>query len=487
MKKRVFIASFQLETNSFAGTLTTLEDYQRRALHYGQKELRMRPGNNTTLGGFYDAFCEMPDVEVLMGPSAVATPGGPLRQADFDEIVSHIVSEFEAYQKEKPVDGCLFAFHGAMMTEDFEDAESEILRRVRKVAGDLPIVLALDFHVNLTQEMLDLTQGIFTSRYYPHLDFNERGQQAARFIYRLMTEEIHPVATLRKLPFIFPIKSTYEEPLKSIIADLVEESKKENVVDATFVAGFYLSDTTANAPAVYTLVEDGKEHADALADQYEKILLSHPEVFEADYPEYKEAVRKAIAFPGLTVFGEGSDNTGSGCYGDDTVLLKELLQQGAKDVGMAYFTDPESAAKCFESGEGTTVHLSLGGKSATAEGTPLEVDSEVLKISEEGKVLVLGPMYHNCTYRLGKSALIRFSGIYVVVATNRCQPMDGEAFRTFGLDPEKLHILVVKSAIHYQAAFRLMTDRVITLAVNDRTPLDSKTIPYKKALRKGDL
>ena len=43
-----------------------------------------------------------------------------------------------------------------MVTEHLDDGEGEILARVREVIGkDLPLVVSLDLHANVTPEMLD--------------------------------------------------------------------------------------------------------------------------------------------------------------------------------------------------------------------------------------------------------------------------------------------------------------------------------------------
>jgi len=60
-----------------------------------------------------------------------------------------------------PVDAIYLDLHGAMVSEDFEDAEGELLRRMRAAVGDrVPIVISLDYHANVTQQMFELTDGM---------------------------------------------------------------------------------------------------------------------------------------------------------------------------------------------------------------------------------------------------------------------------------------------------------------------------------------
>ena len=86
-----------------------------------------------------------------------------------------------------PVDAVYLDLHGAMVTEDFEDAEGELLRRVRAAVGrDVPIVVSLDYHANVTPEMVELTDGLVGYWTYPHVDRVETGQHAARVMRTLL-------------------------------------------------------------------------------------------------------------------------------------------------------------------------------------------------------------------------------------------------------------------------------------------------------------
>jgi microcystin degradation protein MlrC len=42
-----------------------------------------------------------------------------------------------------------------MVTESHDDGEGELLFRLRAVAADLPIAVALDFHTNLSAALVD--------------------------------------------------------------------------------------------------------------------------------------------------------------------------------------------------------------------------------------------------------------------------------------------------------------------------------------------
>ena len=68
-----------------------------------------------------------------------------------------------------------------MVTEHLDDGEGEILARVRKVIGkDLPLVVSLDLHANVTPQMVEHADALIAYRTYPHVDMADTGRAAAR-------------------------------------------------------------------------------------------------------------------------------------------------------------------------------------------------------------------------------------------------------------------------------------------------------------------
>ena len=68
-----------------------------------------------------------------------------------------------------------------MVTEHLDDGEGEILARVRKVIGkDLPLVVSLDLHANVTPEMVEHADALIAYRTYPHVDMADTGRAARK-------------------------------------------------------------------------------------------------------------------------------------------------------------------------------------------------------------------------------------------------------------------------------------------------------------------
>ena len=87
----------------------------------------------------------------------------------------------------------------------------------------------------------------------------------------------------------------------------------------------------------------------------------------------EEAVRSAVRETRHPVFiSDSGDNVTAGAAGDDiTLVLKTLIEAGARDAVVAGIADHEAVARCLEAGIGAELTLSVGGKLDRVNGFPL--------------------------------------------------------------------------------------------------------------------
>ena len=483
-KKRIMVMGFRLETNTFSPHPATVDDYKNYEFYEGEKVLDANRGISTEIGGYIDVLEKNPDVELIGAYHANTIPRGPITREAFDYFVELYLDHYRKATAEAPIDGLLFAFHGAMVVEDYEDGEGEFLRRVRAVVGpDMPIILTLDFHANITEEMVTLSNAMFTARYYPHTDFFDRGVDAAHLMEKMLFEGARPIPCFKRIPLIYPHMGTGTGPLKTLIPKLLSESDADPAVYGVyFIAGFCRSDISVQGSCIYALTENDAAKAKALCDKYYADVMEHLPEYKMDFPEPAKAVRDAMEFDGLTVLIDGADNPGSGLMGDATEIIHELLRQGATNVGIAAVADPETVKQAFEAGVGATIHVRLGGKSSPLVGAPVEVDAKVLHLSD-GEVVLTGPMSTGMTRHCGPSATLEFNGIKCVVVTKRNQTHDEQMFRYNGVEPLDLHIIVLKTIVHFRAAYEKIADRIVVLDLPNLTPIDDTKIEFKHVTR----
>ena len=216
--KTIICAQFKQETNRYAKGLSGVKEYSERDYLFGESAIREKYcGTETELGGFFDILdpCDCKLVPVL---ALNASPGPVTAQAIWQQVADCLL---EAIDAQSQVDGILLALHGAMVTEETEDGEGELLQLLRqKVGENVPIVASLDLHANITGKMMQYATALFPYDYYPHTDCYATGIRAARCLWRTLEGEIRPVMKWKKLDLIFPFVPTAGEHFVTMCAVL---------------------------------------------------------------------------------------------------------------------------------------------------------------------------------------------------------------------------------------------------------------------------
>jgi microcystin degradation protein MlrC len=267
----------------------------------------------------------------------------------------------------------------------------------------------------------------------------------------------------RQPPLLPPIAGqlTARGPMRRLydLADAME--RRPGVVSISVFAGFPLADIHDAGLSVYVVTDRDQPMADALADELAETAWAHRQEFLHTALPVEAAVAHAVAADARpVVLADIADNTGGGAAGDTTGILRELLRVGATDTTVACIWDPKAAATCVAAGVGATLTLDVGGKIDPSHGAPLRLTGRVRTVSD-GRFVYKGPMMRGLAGRLGPTAVLEVGGVKVIVVSHRSQTLDPEMIRFVGIDPERERILVVKSSIHYRAAFEPIAREII--------------------------
>jgi len=233
--------------------------------------------------------------------------------------------------QQMPVDAIYLDLHGAMVTEDFQDGEGELLRRIRACVGaDMPIVISLDYHANVTPAMaaqVDAVSGYLT---YPHVDRPETGIRAAAAMQHVLEHGRTPGCALRKMPFLIPLHSqcTMVEPSRSIV-ELTQSLEGEGVLTVSYLAGFPPSDIFDCGPSVVVHAAT-QEAADRAADEVARFVAMKESEFAVPVLSPADAVSRAMSIAAgadrPVIIADTQDNPGAGGSADTTGLLFALVE-----------------------------------------------------------------------------------------------------------------------------------------------------------------
>lgn len=485
MTLRIAIGGFLHESHSFAPRRTTYADFVQPGgspgLSHGAAMLPAVQGCANAVAGMI-AVAEAAGATLVPLAWASANPAGPVEAEAFERISALICAGLSVALDAGPLDGVCLDLHGAAIAEDHPDMEGELLRRIRRVVGGVPITASLDPHANLTAQMVAESDALAPYRTYPHVDMKDTGARAMRLLLERIARGTPFAKAFRQLEFWIPItgQCTLLDPMQAVMADRTALAARWGVDELAWCFGFPYADFAdcGAALAVY-----GRTPADVngAADAMLAGVWAREHEFRLDVASAADAVAAAIDGPGPVVIADTQDNPGGGGHGDTTGLLAELIAQGAAGAVLCLINDAESAAACHRAGEGAHLALSLGGRS---DGAPIAVQAEVLRLTN-GRFALTGPMSAGNPADLGPSALIAVApGIRVVLVSRKMQAHDQAILRHLGIEPADVPILVLKSSVHFRADFGRIARRVIVAAAPGPVVADPASLPFRN-LRPG--
>jgi microcystin degradation protein MlrC len=439
------------ETNTFSPISTDRRQFEARDLRYGGEILEAYRGTGTCLGGMIDGAAAR-GIALVPSLAASASPAGRVTKAFYAEARERLLADLRGAG---PLDGVLLDLHGAMVVEGVDDGEGDLLGAVRATVGTVPIAVTLDFHANVTRAMAETATLLHGYKTYPHVDMDARGREAAARLADVAAGRVRPTVAYRQPPMLPPIAGqlTTRGPMRRLydLADAMEA--RPGVVSISIFAGFPLADIHDAGLSIYVVTDGDQARADALADELAAAAWALRREFLHTALPVKDAVARALALDGRpVVLADIADNTGGGAAGDTTEILRELLRVGARSATVACLWDPAAVRACLEAGVGATVSLAVGGKVDPRHGAPLAVTGRVRTLSD-GRFVHKGPMFRGLEGRLGPTAVLDVNDVKVILISHRWQTLDPEMIRFVGIDPLGEKILVVKSSIHYRAAF----------------------------------
>ena len=475
---RLIAGGIMHETHTFSAEPTTVESLNVVARG---DELLAFAGVNHSLGGVIDA-CHERGIDLVLAFFADGVSTGIPDRQTFETLVGELCARIA---DALPADGIVLTLHGAMVAEGAPDAEAEIVRRVREVAGsDLPIAVTIDLHANIGQAMVDQVDVITTYDTYPHVDAAERAREAVDLLARTIQGEIRPTMALAKPP-LMPVPqaiATGEGPFKTLFERAHDMERAGEALTVTVAGGFAYADVPEAGVGLLVTTDGDVDAAQRLADELAALAwsLRHDMIVRNAPPV--EAVAEAIAFPeGPVMLVDVGDNIGGGTPGDGTVLLAELLAQDAQGATVV-IADAEAVQEAFKTGIGGTVRTAVGGKTDRLHGDPVPVEGRV-RLLCDGQWVHEGPENAGVPVDVGPTAVLRCGGVNLVLTTRKSAPGDQQQLKSVGIDPVRQHIIVVKAAVRWRGGFGPIARHAVYADTPGLGSVDLHRFPYQHIRR----
>ncbi len=473
---RIFTAALATETNTFSPICI-----DRRAF---EASLYARPGQHPATPTLCTApitvgreVCQSQGWTLIEGSASWADPAGLINRTTFEQLRDEILAQLVAAM---PVDGVVLGLHGAMVADGYDDPEGDLLARVRSIVGpDVLICAELDPHSHLTAKRVEATNFFVAFKEFPHTDFVDRARDLWAIAVRTLAGEITPVMSTFdcRMIDVFP---TSKDPMRSYVDRLYAlEQSDPAILSISVIHGFMAADVPELGTRIIVVTNDCKAKGDALAERLGMELFSMRGTFMVKQIDEHAAVQQAMAASvGPVVIADVWDNPGGGTAGDATVLLAELIAQGATDVSVGTVWDPIAVQICFAAGEGAEIQLRFGAKSAPDTGNPIDKRVRIRKLVTNAEM-----KFGESFAPFGDAAWVSFDGIDVILNSTRAQSFDPSLFSALGIDPTSKKILLIKSTNHFYDSFSRIASQIIYCSAGHPYPNTPATTDYRKARR----
>ena len=489
----IFIAGFHHETNTFAPSPADWAAFESGSGYpgycRGAAMLEKMRGGSMALAGFTRVATEL---GWRLQPSvwAGAVPSNRITRDAFKRIASEMIEDLRA----GGFDAIYLDLHGAAVAEGVDDAEGELLERMRAVVGpQMPLVASLDLHANVTARMLRHTTLMTAYRTYPHVDMHATGARAARRLQAVLAANAAPRAVhSERVPFLLPLNAqcTLMQPAQSII-EWLEATERETGVDLDFAMGFSAADFAECGPVLFGYGSDAAVTRNAVQRLHHAVVSRRSE-WALDLLAPAAAIEQAITLAsdasGPVVIADTQDNPGAGGDSNTTGMLRALINAKAGQrlngqVALGLLFDPASAAAACAAGVGSALPLSLGKAVRTWTGEltepPVEALARVLAVSD-GVLPLHGPMTAGNTAHLGLCACVDVDGIRVLLSSAKVQMLDLDLYRFLGVQPAQMKLLVNKSSVHFRAAFGPVASHILVAKSPGPMAADPGDLPWTK-------
>ncbi|MFT5466646.1 MAG: microcystin degradation protein MlrC [Verrucomicrobiales bacterium] len=464
---KIFVAGLFHETHTFVDDTTVLADFEIRR---GQQLLNCE-GDSSPLGGALHALSEH---EIVLGPDYRAVPSGTVDDAVVESFWSDLENAWET-----GIQAVYLVLHGAMASKTLPDVEGEILARVRRLSGaaSLPVYGVYDLHANFSAAMAEHADVLVAYRENPHTDARQAAVRAADLLQLGLPLKMNH----REVGFIWAptATGTADDPMRSLEALAREiEAENDSVHVVNVAAGFAFADTPSTGVSfqVIGIDPDSAElHLDRLVARARELENSGPIVDEPI-----ETIFARLPLPGLTAIVEPSDNIGGGAPGDCTGLLRALIERDVANSAVC-LNDPESVQQLLAGKR----RIAIGGKGSRFDPGPLELEVELIS-TRDGRFELEDKQSHLASmsgdhFDMGPSAVVRHGAVTILLTTHKTPPFDLGQWRSQGVDPATLDVIVVKAAVAHRRAYDPIAAQSFWADTPGPCRSDLSHFPYKLA------
>ena len=474
--KTLFTAMLGTETNSFSALPTGLRMFEETCLFRHADYGAQVPLYAVPLATWREMAAAR-GWRVVESLCAFAQPAGPTMRAVYEAFRDEILADLRAAM---PVDAVLLSLHGAMIAEGYDDAEGDLLTRIRAIVGPaVPIGAELDLHANVSRAKLENATALVLFKEYPHVDVGARAREVFTIIADALAGKTRPVNGWFDCRMVGVFHTT-RQPMRGFVDRAAALAGRDGVLSVSIVHGFPWADVADMGAKIVVVTDGDRDKANRLAAELGREFFALRAAISPPYFTLEAAMARAARHEGPRplVLADVADNAGGGAASDSTFLLEAMLARRLDNAAIGMIWDPMAVRLAFEAGLGAMLDIRIGGKLGPHSGPPLDLRARVIGLARDARIPFGGAMA-----LAGDLAAFVVGGITIVCSTIRTQCFSPVAFTAAGIEPGAQRVLVVKSMQHFHAAFAPIADDILYVTAPGAVSPDLAALPYRRARR----
>lgn len=448
---RVAVGALLFEGNTFSLSKTTIEDFHDTYYFEGQELLDHLHGGEVEVSGALSVF-EAADAEVIPLVATHGGCGGMVTRDCFQTLKDRMLRRLT----DQKVDGVYLALHGAMICEQTDNAEVELLEAVRQIVGDVPLVISCDLHAHITDAMVSLCDAIVGYQHYPHDDPYETGVRAAGLLLSSLSSGTKLKTRMKKMAMLISPTTSgtrRQTPLRDAYKQCRALEMLPGVLSISYFPSTPWAERADGGTAFVIVTDDEACDPHHILDALCHDLWSKRHGFATTLFTLREALaagRKIATGP--IILSEMSDAVGAGAAGDSAFVLNEYLDSGSAEELLVQIVDPEVVRLASTSGVGTQIECVIGNKIENRYGGPVSVSAEVMALYD-GKFTYKGGPMAGAQSTVGPSVILRANNVTILVTSRPAYEYADEQYAAAGIDIKNFKFVVVKNPMNYQQAY----------------------------------
>jgi len=477
--RNIALGGILTECNEFSINLMTKEIFERYEYFENNEILNLKSG---VVGGMLSVL-NLSTFNVSPTVFASCSPGGVIEDKCYFEIKEKIL---EGIKNTKQLRGVLLPLHGAAVTESIGDLEGDLISSVREIVGrEMPIVVTLDLHAHVTEQMIENSSAILAWEQYPHLDPYETGVRGSKLLREILENNIVPKMYFSKTPILHSAinASTFgDTPFAELMKSLKDEEKNNPKILSTSLIHVdpYIDQNNMGGGAI-VITNNDIETAKNISLNFTKNYWNRRHEFEPDLYSPKAAILDGLDKDKNVLLVETADACGGGAVGDSVQTLKGLINFSPNEKSLVHVVDPEAVQKCVQSGIGNEIKILLGHQVDRQWGKPFEAQVKIEKITD-GKFIYNGGIWDKTVGEMGSSVLVSIGHIHILLSSYGTYEWNCEQFLSFDLELDSYKFLVVKNPMNFKNTFSHI-ENIYILDTEGPTPPTCKNIKFKKMIK----